>query len=62
MDTNYLSRMIEDDLDTDEFFIQKAIGWALRDFSKTNPKWVADFIDNHNLSKLAVREGSKYLS
>ncbi|MDR0888395.1 MAG: DNA alkylation repair protein [Coriobacteriales bacterium] len=47
----------------DEFFINKAVGWALRDYSKTNPDWVRKFIDEHRdvMSKLSIREGSKYL-
>lgn len=45
----------------EEFFIQKAIGWALREYSKTNPTSVAEFIEKQSLSKLAIREGSKYL-
>lgn len=56
-----LEKAILADLKTDEFFIQKAIGWSLRQYSKTNPEWVANFIKTHDLSKLAVREGSKYL-
>ncbi|MDK6598648.1 DNA alkylation repair protein, partial [Aerococcus urinae] len=46
-----------------EFFINKAIGWALRDYSKTNPGWVRDFIQTHKegLTSLSIREGSKYL-
>ena len=46
----------------DEFFIQKAIGWALREYSKTNPQAVGEFIQTNELSKLAVREGSKYVN
>lgn len=61
-DLNLLTEAILWDLKTDEFFIQKAIGWALRDYSKTDPTWVRAFIDAHPLSPLAVREGSKYLS
>ncbi|GAK48282.1 DNA alkylation repair enzyme [Secundilactobacillus oryzae JCM 18671] len=60
-DTEMLEKAILADLKTDEFFIQKAIGWSLRQYSKTNPEWVANFIKTHDLSKLAVREGSKYL-
>jgi len=48
-------------LTTEEFFIQKAIGWALRDYSKVNPDWVKNFMQQHSLSKLALREGSKYI-
>ena len=56
-----LAQAIEYDRTTPEFFIQKAIGWALRTYSKTDAAWVRDFIATHELSKLAVREGSKYL-
>jgi 3-methyladenine DNA glycosylase AlkD len=47
--------------DSKEFFIQKAIGWALREYSKTNSESVRYFIHNHELAKLSIREGSKYL-
>ena len=63
INTALLSQILEDNLESDEFFINKAIGWALRDYSKTNPEWVSDFIDgNYNhLAKLSITEGSKYL-
>ncbi len=44
-----------------EFFIQKAIGWALREYSKTNPESVAHFIKTTELAPLSRREGSKYI-
>jgi 3-methyladenine DNA glycosylase AlkD len=44
-----------------EFFIQKAIGWALREYSKTNPDSVRAFIASSRLANLSIREGSKYL-
>jgi 3-methyladenine DNA glycosylase AlkD len=44
-----------------EFFLRKAIGWALRQYSKTNPGAVRKFIRDTNLSPLSVKEGSKYL-
>ncbi|SDO58544.1 3-methyladenine DNA glycosylase AlkD [Streptococcus equinus] len=46
-----------------EFFINKAIGWALRDFSKVNPDWVRQFLakNEEKLSSLSIREASKYL-
>ncbi|MHC5374128.1 DNA alkylation repair protein [Enterococcus sp. LJL120] len=56
-----LTQAILADQATDEFFIQKAIGWSLRDLSKTNPQWVRNFLTEQQLSPLAVREGSKYL-
>lgn len=63
MNTALLSQILENNLESDEFFINKAIGWALRDYSKTNPEWVSDFIDeNYNhFAKLSITEGSKYL-
>ncbi|HJA72849.1 MAG TPA: DNA alkylation repair protein [Candidatus Limosilactobacillus faecipullorum] len=59
-----LATIIENNLGSDEFFVNKAIGWALRDYSKTNPAWVQAFIESHQtgLSKLSIREGSKYLN
>lgn len=47
--------------DSNEFFIQKAIGWALREYSKTNPEAVRDFIQSHELKPLSRREGMKQL-
>lgn len=44
-----------------EFFIQKAIGWALREYSKSNPVSVKEFIEGNSLAPLSVREGSKYV-
>lgn len=60
-DPALLAQAILADLTTEEFFIQKAIGWALRDYSKVNPDWVKNFMQQHSLSKLALREGSKYI-
>ncbi len=59
--TAVLSECILYNNSSTEFFIRKAIGWALREYSKTNPDWVRDFIKEHPLSALSVREGSKYL-
>jgi len=44
-----------------EFFITKAIGWALREYSKTNKEWVTSFLESTTLQPLSVREASKYL-
>ena len=60
-DTEFLSKAIKYNSGTKEFFIDKAIGWALREYSKTNKEWVRDFIENNQLSKLSIREGSKYI-
>ena len=60
-DEELLYRYILQNTESSEFFIQKAIGWVLREYSKTNPDSVKRFIESHNLPKLSVREGSKYL-
>ena len=46
-----------------EFFLRKAIGWILREYSKTNPKSVQMYLlqNKTKLSKLSYKEGSKYL-
>ncbi|MFM6924264.1 MAG: DNA alkylation repair protein [Ferruginibacter sp.] len=42
-----------------EFFVQKAIGWILREYSKTNSKWVQDFVKQNRLAPLSEREALK---
>lgn len=39
-----------------EFFIQKAIGWALRDYSRFNPSGVSEYVNSTNLKPLSLRE------
>lgn len=56
-----LYRYITQNAKDKEFFIQKAIGWALREYSKTNPESVRIFIERHPLANLSIREGSKYI-
>jgi 3-methyladenine DNA glycosylase AlkD len=56
-----LYKYIQQNAQEKEFFIRKAIGWALREYSKTNPSSVRTFIDTHTLSNLSIREGSKYI-
>jgi 3-methyladenine DNA glycosylase AlkD len=45
-----------------EFFIQKAIGWALREYAKTDPQAVRDFVSSSNLKKLSKKEALKNLN
>ena len=61
--TDLLEQIIINNLNQKEFFINKAIGWSLRDYSKTNPKWVKDFIKKYKnyMSNLSIREASKYI-
>lgn len=46
---------------SNEFFIQKAIGWALREYAKTNPEAVKNFVVNNNLKPLSKKEALKNL-
>ncbi|MDO5091911.1 MAG: DNA alkylation repair protein [Propionibacteriaceae bacterium] len=61
-DVGLLTDAIEANLIDGEFFIQKAIGWSLRDYARTNPDWVRAFVESHpDLSRLSLREATKHL-
>ena len=62
-DTALLETIIKNNFGQTEFFINKAIGWSLRDYSKTNPTWVRDFINKYSdkLAPLSIKEASKYI-
>lgn len=62
-DEQLLEKILINNLNHKEFFVNKAISWALRDYSKTNPQWVRNFIKVHkeNMTSLSIREASKYL-
>ena len=62
-DTTLLETIIKNNFGQTEFFINKAIGWSLRDYSKTNPKWVKNFINKYRdkLAPISIREASKYV-
>ena len=57
-----LFSIIDQTAHINEFFIQKAIGWALREYSKTNPEAVVHFIESRELSNLSKREGLKWIA
>lgn len=57
--TNLLSQYILHHARSNEFFIQKAIGWALREYSKTDPTWVIQFVTQNKLAPLSEREALK---
>lgn len=61
--TALLEEIITNNFGSDEFFINKAIGWSLRDYSKVNPEWVRVFINRYydEMSNLSIREASKYI-
>lgn len=62
-DEQLLYELIPMTFGSKEFFINKASGWALRQHSKFRKDSVREFIEEHRdkMSKLTVREGSKYL-
>lgn len=60
-DEMLLTEAIVNNADTKEFFVDKAIGWILREYSKTNPEFVRGFIGKYKLSSLSVRECSRYI-
>jgi 3-methyladenine DNA glycosylase AlkD len=62
-DAELLTALIDHTLGSKEFFINKAAGWALRQYSRTDPHFVAEYIDlqRDQLAPLTLREGSKYL-
>lgn len=60
-DDELLFAVVKENAESDQFFIQKAIGWALREYSKTAPTVVNQFIERHSLSALSRREALKWL-
>jgi 3-methyladenine DNA glycosylase AlkD len=60
LDRELLTAAIEANLGDRDFFIRKAIGWALRDYGWHDPQWVRRFVDTHpTLSPLSQREALK---
>ena len=56
-----LSEIIRENLGSDEFFINKAIGWALRQYAYTDPNAVTNFVKSTQLHPLSRREALKHL-
>ncbi len=61
-DFNLLKDLIQQFKFEKEFFIQKAIGWSLRQYAKTEPELVRLFVDESGIQGLARREALKHLS
>jgi 3-methyladenine DNA glycosylase AlkD len=62
LDHQLLGEVIEANLADPEFFIRKAIGWALREVARWDPEWVRAFAETHELSPLSRREALKHLT
>ncbi len=63
-DTALLRDVIEPNLADPEFFVRKAIGWALRQYARTDPDWVRGFVRANagTISSLSRREALKHLT
>ncbi|MFZ0322508.1 MAG: DNA alkylation repair protein [Actinomycetes bacterium] len=62
-DTDLLSDCIEPSLGRKEFFLRKAIGWALRSYGAHDPCWVWHFVDEHRdqMAPLSLKEATRNL-
>lgn len=61
LDTALLSTVINSLSASTEFFITKAIGWVLREHSRTNPEWVREFVSKTALSPLSKKEALRLI-
>ena len=63
MDQELLTKHILNLAGSKEFFVQKAIGWVLRDHARCDPKWVRAFVNGHAdvLPALSKREALKHI-
>jgi 3-methyladenine DNA glycosylase AlkD len=60
-DFDLLCEIICENLDSKEFFINKAIGWSLRQYARIDPKAVKKFVKSTSLHPLSRREAMKHL-
>jgi len=61
-DFELLKEIIDSLKSKEEFFVKKAIGWALREYSKTEPSLVKKYILTANLQPLSEKEGLKIIN
>lgn len=63
LDPALLTEVVEPNMSDTEVFIRKAIGWALREYSKVEPGWVRAFVVQRDdeLSGLSKREALKHV-
>lgn len=61
-DFELLKGIIHENLGSQEFFINKAIGWALRQYTRVDPEGVRDFVAETPLAPLSAREALKWLN
>ena len=61
LDADFMATTINALLGSNEFFINKAIGWILREYSRTNPEWVQEFVAKTPLAGLSRREALRLM-
>lgn len=61
-DFELLKKYIVNTAESKEFFVRKGAGWALREYAKTAPQLVSEFVNQHknDLSGLTIREALKH--
>ena len=62
VDFDLLKDIIQENLGSTEFFINKAIGWALREYTRVDPDAVRQFVAETPLAPLSAREALKWLN
>ncbi len=62
VDTKLMERTLLAANGTTEFFLNKAIGWMLREYSRTDSEYVMNFVEKNELSKLSRREALRLIS
>jgi 3-methyladenine DNA glycosylase AlkD len=66
-DTDLLAEVLDANLEDSahgrEFFVRKAVGWALRQYARTDPAWVSTYVSTRGarLSGLSRREATRHL-
>jgi 3-methyladenine DNA glycosylase AlkD len=63
-DLGLLTFAVDANLEDSRFFLRKAIGWALREYARTDPPWVLEFVESRagRISPLSRREALKHLT
>jgi 3-methyladenine DNA glycosylase AlkD len=63
IDIDLLAEVVEANLEDNDFFLRKGIGWALRQHARIDPDWVRAFVAAHDerISSLSRREALKHL-
>ena len=62
MDTNLLTLNINYLMHRKEFFVRKAIGWVLREYSRTDASFILNFVANHDLAALSKKEALRLIN